>query len=201
MNITASGLFIPINYSTKNPKCPGFLALYFALKPEKLDKSAVDCSKKTEQLYRKNNIYGDHQFLIPVTRDSWSSNFPIGSMQIGNNPTTSVRHEKLQLMPCSQSNLGLICQLQSQPFYIEIAKRSFYLHVLLQGKYCKIPSQKLVPKNWFGATNHPVVTLATDSCPVHFSNLGDIPWSDIAQQLSSPEARQWGNKPLICKYS
>lgn len=195
---------LPIWYSTKTPKRQESLILYFSPKPEKLEKDVPDslrnASQKLNQLYRKHHIYGDHQYLVPVWRDGWTTNNPRGSRQIGNNPTTAAYFENLQLMPCSQSNLSLIRQLQSQPFYIEIGKKSYYLHVLHNGKYYKIPSQQLIPKNWFGSTNDPVITLTTNNCPVHFSNLHDIPWSEIAQELGSPE-HSWGNEPLFSKYS
>jgi hypothetical protein len=190
MDLAVQGILIPIHYSTNTPQHQGYIELYFSQKPEKIEKdlpaSLKNAWQKAEQRYRHHHVYGDHQFLIPVKRDGWILNSQFGSMQIGNNPTTSTQFEKLQLMPCSQSNLSLICQLQSQPFYIEIAKRSFYLHVLIQGVYCKIQSQKAIPKNWAGFIR-PVITLVTDSNPIHFSNLLDIPWLVIAQQLCSKE--------------
>lgn len=186
MDMKINGIIIPIWYSTNNPQRQGYLEMYFGQESEIIDKSLPAALKnawlKADQQYRKSQVYGYHQFLVPVMRDGWMANFPMGSMQIGNNPTTAVQFEKCQLMPCHESNLSLISQLQSQPFYIEITKRCYYIHVLLQGMYRKIPSQKSVPKNWVGFSR-PVITLVTESGPVHFSNFSEIPWADIGNQL------------------
>lgn len=206
---------IPLCFSTNTAQRQGYLELYFAPKADKVDKNLPAALRndwpKADQLYRKHHIYGDHQYLVPV-RNGWplnveflpsglTSNIPMVFQQFGNEPTTAVHHQKLQLMPCSQFNLGLIRELQSEPFYIEIGKKSYVLNIWNEGRYWSIPGQRPAPRCWFGPTNHPVITLATNTWPKHFSNLQDIPWPAIAQQLGSPSAPLWGNTPLLSKYT
>lgn len=180
---------LPIWYSSTTKQRQEILVLYFAPKPEKQDSTASvsdkNASQKSNMLYRKHHIYGDHHYLIPVARDMWAENFPLGSRQVGNNPTISSYFEKTQLMPVSRTNLSLIQKLQSQPFYVEITKKSYILHVLNHGHYCQIPSQRLIPKKWFSPTCDPVITMTTNKDPVHFSNLQEIPWLEIAEKLGS----------------
>ena len=189
MDKIAKAIVIPIFYSTNTTARQGYIELYFANEPESIDKSLLaslkNASEKLNQKYRLHNIYGNHQYLIPVRRDNdWMSNSMM-SPQIGDNPTTSAQFEKLQLMPCSQSNLSLICLLQSQPFFIEITKKDFFLHVVMQGINCKIPAQKAILKNW-NRFPYPVISLVTDSDPIHFNRFSDIPWVDIAVTMGSP---------------
>jgi hypothetical protein len=189
MDKIAKAIVIPIFYSTNTTARQGYIELFFANEPEIIDKTLPatlkNASHKSDLKYRKHNIYGNHQYLIPVRHNNnWASSI-MSTLQIGDNPTTVAHLEKLQLMPCNQSNLSLICQLQSQPFFIEITKQSYFLHVLMQGIYCKIPAQKAIPKNW-ERFPYPVISLVTDSDPVHFSRFTDIPWSDIAATMGSP---------------
>jgi hypothetical protein len=55
----------------------------------------------------------------------------------------------------------------------------------MQGFYCEIPAQKAILKNWNGFA-YPVISLVTDSEPIHFARFSDIPWADIAQMMGSP---------------
>lgn len=212
MDMKITGLMLPVRYPTKSPQRHGSILLCFADKPEKFDKDVPDSIRnawqKSVQLYHKNNIYGDHDFWVPV-RSPFGWNVPVltksnntsGLPLIGANPTTSVDNENLQFIPCSEANLDLIIRLQDYPFYIEIGARAFYLHVLHYGKYYKIPSQRHIRQPRFGTANLPVITLATDSRPMHFANLHDIPWPEIAQQLGTPVEQRLGNKPLVSKWA
>lgn len=195
MAITIKNLLIPTFFSINKSPRQWHIELNFSREPEKTEKyipDSRDAWQKADQLYRKNNIYGDHQYLVPVWQEmsgyfaSFPQDKPIEFKQIGNDPTVAVAYQKLQLMPCSQHNLGLIqSKLQSEPFFIEIGKKSFSLYVWHQGMYWKIPSQRHPPLNW-SRNPHPVITLETVDGAIVFNSFRDIPWSDIAQQIGVP---------------
>ncbi len=187
---------MPIFFTmNKSPK-QWHIEISFSNKPEKkADKyvSVLDKSYETaDENYRKHNIHGDHQYLIPVNTEFTNNmmtpdNQPTTFKQIGTDPTIPFINQKLQLLPCSESNLGLFQKkLQSEPFYIKVEKRSFSLYVWHLGMYWKIPSHRYTPIDWTGHT-HPVVTLDTANGPIQFSSAFDIPWSDIAHQLGVKE--------------
>lgn len=188
-------LQIPVFFSINKSPNQHHIELCFSDKPEKKAKeyiAKIDTSwEKANELYRKNNIYGDHNFLIPATSEMVNyfagsqSNQPGVFKQIGTDPTTAVGYQKLQLVPCSQHNLALFQHsLQSFPFYIEIGKRTFSLFISHQGLYWKIPCQRHAPMNLSGRS-HPVITLETSDNVYAFSYLNEIPWADIAQQLGT----------------
>jgi hypothetical protein len=218
MDLSPTGIAIPIVFSTDRASRQGSMWIYFspkAMKPDQDTPTSVKAWQKEEQLYRKHHIYGDHQFLVPVRSEVipnvmtspryLTSNMPVLMGQIGKDPATAVANRTLQLLPCSQSNLELIRPLQKEPFYIEIGKRSFHLHVWDQGSYWKIPSQRQMPicpapKSTF-CRPHPVITVHTNAGPIEFMSLRDIPWPLIARQLGIQETTPVGCRPLITKYN
>lgn len=217
MDAAVRGISVPIFFSTDKPSRHGFIELYFspnAVKPDKATASSVLAWQKADQLYREHHIYGDHQFLVPVRSESipyalappsyLTVGMPLQNMQIGKDPSTAVSTRALQLMPCSHSNLELIKALQREPFYIEIGKRSFSLHVWDQGEYFKIPSQRHaptrdVPRSVLGRP-HPVICLESENGMSEIIYLQDIPWAMLAQQLGTRVTGQSGNSPVFHKY-
>jgi hypothetical protein len=203
MSLNPIGIAIPICFSTSklsrrksigSPKAlSGYIEIYFS--PDPFDPGVPDyvappnASQEAEKLYRKHHVYGDHQFLVPashraIPKYEAPSGMRFGFEQIGNDPTTAVLHETLQLVPCSQHNLHLFKdRIQSQPFYIEITDRAFVLHVNdKENTYRKIPSQLYPPRCWQGFA-HPAISLDFRIGAKPFSKLDDVPWQDLAQQL------------------
>jgi len=171
----------------------GYMELYFSPIPIRSDE--VDLLEpgrgyaKAEALYRKHHVYGDHRFLIPSTKEQiekyeapWNARFGFG--MIRNDPTTATYREKLQLLPCSWSNLDLFKEkLLTEPFYLELAPESFVLHVRGEaGRYISIPAQAYSPRCWHEFA-HPVVTLETEIGHQPFHKFSDIPWNDIAKSI------------------
>lgn len=195
MSNLIKALLIPITFSINRTPRQHHLELWFSDKPEKKSKDSAPPSlaswKKADQLYRKSTVNGDHQFLIPSTVElinhfeGVQSNYPSAFQQIGNNPTTATALNKLQLIPCSQHNLNLFQRsLQSQPFYIEVGKRTFNLFVFHQEVYWKIPCHPRASMNLM-EFQQPVITIETLDNASFFTYLHEIPWADIATQLGT----------------
>lgn len=171
----------------------GHMELYFSLNPiptEDID--IVEPGKKSaasQALYRKNNIYGDHSYLIPSKKViDGQYEAPYGSYyiieKIGGDPTTATLHERLQLLPCRKSNFELFKEkVMTDDFYFELNSTNFFLHILDKNKrYVSIPAQNYSPRCWHGFAR-PAVTLNTQLGSECFSTFSEIPWSEIAEQL------------------
>ena len=199
------GIALPIYFSTnrmtrrtakRSPKpIKGYIEIYFSYKALGVDE--VDLAEpgenwnKAAALYREHHVYGEHRYLVPVSRkaiEKFKPTFNLRDLrfafeQIGNDPTTAVYEESLQLLPCSHPNLQLMLdQCQIEPFFIEIAEERFFLHVQHQeGEYCKIPSHAYSPRCWHGIA-HPVITAELEHGHWPFHKLRDIPWHNVAAQ-------------------
>jgi hypothetical protein len=177
------------------PKQPidGYMALYFSPRPLRLDEQDL-CEPgmaypKSEALYRKHHVYGEHRFLIPAQKQAierydapWNRRFCVD--KIGNDPTTATYSEKLQFLPCSASNLDLFKEkLLTEPFYLEIVPDGFLLHVKNDtGRFVRIPAQAHSPNCWHGFA-HPVVTVESSLGRQTFHTLNEIPWAKIVSAM------------------
>lgn len=206
MSSLIKAIVIPVYFSINKAPRQHHIELCFSANPVKKASEYIAAThkswQKADELYRKNNIYGEHQFLIPATFefiDHFSQSQlsqPQAFKQIGSDPTAALGSHKIQLLPCTQHNLSLFQRnLQQFPFYIEISKHSFSLFISYNGLYWKIPCQRHEPLN-LKERSHPVITLETSDKAHEFSYCGDIPWSDIAQQLGTPVEPILNNFPV-----